>query len=221
MVTKTTNPLRFEDLDPLRFEDLSFNLVYRHKNWKNLIHLGKSGNDGGIDIDGEELTDKETRKWLVQCKRYKSIRPSEIEKILRELVQRNPSYKFIHLIVSCSLSRTSFERINKVKNELSLTEVEVWTNSNLEALLYHNYQDLLNVYFGLSIPGSFEERIKAVEKRKQYRDLLKEKLLKPFNPSQPLFGPHKFYDKNSLYVRYMSMRKSNIKIILDGTAILL
>ncbi len=63
-ITKTTNPIHFEDLEPMRFEDLTFNLLYRSKNWNIINHLGRSGNDGGIDIEGSETFQ------LTYCLRY-------------------------------------------------------------------------------------------------------------------------------------------------------
>ena len=192
-ITKTTNPIHFEDLNHVRFEDLCFNILHREKKWYNLNHLGKSGNDGGIDIEGIEVNnDKKATKWLIQCKRYKSISPSEIEKIIYELVNKNKNYKYIHLIVSCSFSRKALEKLELLKNTLNLNEILTWTNSNLEAKLYHEYPDLLKIYFGINIGTTFDNKLKQILKRQEYRDLLREQVFVPFDPSKPPIGSHRF-----------------------------
>ena len=40
-VTKTINPLHFEDLDPHRFEDLVRQHIYDFKNWRSLEPTGR------------------------------------------------------------------------------------------------------------------------------------------------------------------------------------
>ncbi|MFK7786389.1 MAG: restriction endonuclease, partial [Crocinitomicaceae bacterium] len=149
-ITKTTNPIHFEDLDPMRFEDLAFSILYRIKKWHSINHLGRSGNDGGIDIDGTEINeDKSITKWLIQCKRYQKIGPKLAESIVRELNKKNPKFEYFHLIISCPLSRSGHEKLESLKVELGIKEILIWTNSHLEAMLYHELPDLLNIYFGI------------------------------------------------------------------------
>lgn len=50
MVTRTINPIHFEDLEPHRFEDLIRQLMYDFKDWKSIEATGKLGSDDGIDI---------------------------------------------------------------------------------------------------------------------------------------------------------------------------
>lgn len=89
-VTKTMNPLHFEDLEPHRFEDLVRQLIYDFRQWKSLEAVGRAGGDEGIDIraiermqsydTGEaeqtddistatEVVESESRIWIIQCKR--------------------------------------------------------------------------------------------------------------------------------------------------------
>lgn len=195
-IQKTTNPIHFEDLNPMRFEDLAFNILYRNKNWHSLDHLGRSGNDGGIDIEGiEVVSDTNSKRWLVQCKRYQKFTPSEAEKVVRELRERNPEIANLLLVISCPFSKTGHDRLAQLRAELGLKELIVWTNSNLEAELYHKHPDLLNIYFGVSIGTSFDARLELIQKRMIYRDDLKKKLLKPFDPSVAIIGPKTFHDR--------------------------
>ena len=54
-VTKTINPLHFEDLEPHRFEDLVRQLIYDFRNWNALEATGRAGSDEGFDVRGREV----------------------------------------------------------------------------------------------------------------------------------------------------------------------
>jgi hypothetical protein len=70
----TTNRLHFEDLDPRRFEDLCHCLVYPLRDWREMAHVGRLGSDDGVDIDAiEQADDGARRRWVIQCKRYKTF----------------------------------------------------------------------------------------------------------------------------------------------------
>tara|TARA_R110002012_G_scaffold234963_1_gene408650 strand:- start:61 stop:654 length:594 start_codon:yes stop_codon:yes gene_type:complete len=85
--------------------------------------------------------------------------------------------------------------LKKLKEKLNIEELQVWTNSNLEAELYHNHPDLLNIYFGIAIGTSFDLRLELIEKRKKIRNDLKKELLKEFDSSKPIIGPHRFHHR--------------------------
>src|SRR4051794_21236881 len=105
-ITRTLNPLPFTDLEPRRFEDLIRQLVYDFRTWRALEATGRAGSDDGFDARGWEIvTDVEVgtsadsdddeqesttaylsdRKWLIQCKRERSIGPTKIENYIDEI----------------------------------------------------------------------------------------------------------------------------------------
>jgi hypothetical protein len=53
-VTRTVNPLHFEDLEPHRFEDLVRQIAYDYRVWQSLEATGRLGSDEGIDIRATE-----------------------------------------------------------------------------------------------------------------------------------------------------------------------
>lgn len=57
VVTRTTNPLPFQDLEPKRFEDLIRQLAYDFRQWRRLEATGRSGGDDGFDARGLEIVD--------------------------------------------------------------------------------------------------------------------------------------------------------------------
>ena len=54
-MTKTLNPLHFEDLEPHRFEDLVRQIIYDFKEWSLLEPTGRLGSDDGYDARGFEI----------------------------------------------------------------------------------------------------------------------------------------------------------------------
>ncbi len=148
--TKTTNRLHFTDLEPLRFEDLCLNIIQRQKDWKDIRHYGRSGNDDGIDILG---IDKKDESWYFQCKRYKSITKNELENIVDKILNFAKSKpNSVILFVACDVSKNHFEHFENKCNESGIKNSMIWTASKLEAELYKKHHDLLFTYFGISIP---------------------------------------------------------------------
>jgi len=192
-IQRTYGPIHFEDLEHRRFEDLVFNVLYRSKKWYKLNHLGRTGDDNGIDVEGLEIvSEKQVHKTIIQCKRYQSISPSEIEKVVKEICSKNPEHKTVYLVVACNVSKKSHDKLEKLKSELNIVEIFVWTKSHLEAILYNQFPDLLHIYFGVGSGTAFDERLELLVKRKQYRDSLKMEIMNPFNPSEDIIGPHRF-----------------------------
>lgn len=148
--TKTINRLHFSDLDPLRFEDLCLEIIERVSIWKELYHLGRKGNDGGIDIYGIENNCEVEKIWFIQCKRYKEITKSQIRNAIDDAVKNEIPHKLL-LIISCDLSTKTLEYFKEYTSSKYIKEAEIWTATRLEANLYNNNKDLLEKYFGLNL----------------------------------------------------------------------
>jgi hypothetical protein len=104
-VTRTTNPLHFEDLEPHRFEDLIRQLIYDFREWHRLEATGRQGSEEGFDIRGWEIfatgsekyceneeeksIDEDDRIWLIQCKREKTITPKKLANYM-ETIELDP-----------------------------------------------------------------------------------------------------------------------------------
>jgi hypothetical protein len=193
MVNKTTNKLHFEDLSPIRFEDLAVNIVHNKLNWKKILHIGRLGNDEGVDIEAIEIDKNEKEVlWYVQCKRYQRFSIKDVTEVIDQIKKRDLKPDALLIVVSCSLSKKTMDYIAKISKDNGIKEWNVWTDSLLEAMLYSEYPDLLNIYFGISVNFKEKSKVELIEKRKKIRDDLKENLLKSFNPNLPLIGSHRF-----------------------------
>src|SRR5215203_4987485 len=104
--TRTLNPLPFGALEPRRFEDLVRQLAYDFRAWQSLEATGRTGSDSGFDARGweaqlasavaDEIDDNDEdaepqvslespRKWLIQCKRERSIGPTKIVQYVNDI----------------------------------------------------------------------------------------------------------------------------------------
>lgn len=166
-VTKTTNPLHFEDLEPHRFEDLARQLIYDFRDWANLEATGRTGSDDGFDIRGRELiynTDDideedpsnipcDERIWLIQCKREKSISPQKIATYLNDIFKRIEEQLYgIIFIAACNFSKKTRDTFITEIRKYGIKEFQLWGRAELEDLLFQPKNDhLLFAYFGISL----------------------------------------------------------------------
>ncbi|MCT8330352.1 restriction endonuclease [Albidovulum sediminis] len=162
--TKTTNPIHFEDLDPKRFEDLVRELIYDFRDWQTIEATGKGGDDDGFDIraferttttvtddDGEEVVrPMDGNLWMIQCKREKTIPPSKIAKILKDIDPGNPPYGYI-LAAATNFSKKSYDTFRDELTKLGVLEFYLWGNATLETELHQPKNDrILFTFFGIS-----------------------------------------------------------------------
>lgn len=195
-VTKTLNPLHFEDLEPHRFEDLVRQLIYDLKSWRLLEPTGRMGSDDGYDARGQEIvdfieTEEETgtgedkeeismpiqpdRLWQIQCKREKSITPQKIESYVKEMIKDDAVPYGVIFAAPCDFSKKTRDAfINKIR-EKGVQEFYLWGRADLEDLLFQPKNDyLLFAYFGISL------QIRKRNQKSQIRNILslKRKLIK-------------------------------------------
>lgn len=169
-VSKTVNPLHFEDLEPHRFEDLVRQLIYDFKDWKSIEATGRSGSDEGFDVraweniyadqDLEEENEEERliakpegRLWLIQCKREKSITPQKLKKYAEDIdVSPNQPIYGVIFAAACDFSKRSRDVFIDVIREKGIQEFHLWGKAELEDMLFQPKNDhLLFAYFGFSL----------------------------------------------------------------------
>ncbi|MCE4066155.1 restriction endonuclease [Chryseobacterium gleum] len=165
MVTKTINPLHFEDLEPHRFEDLIRQLIYDFREWKTIEATGKLGSDDGIDIlavenhienfndDEDDEIIRTERVWIIQCKREKSISPKKLESIIENDIKKQNSIPHGYILAaSTNFSKKSRDIFKLKLNELGVKEFYIFGKSEIEDLLFlPKYDHLLFAYFGISL----------------------------------------------------------------------
>lgn len=160
-MSRTYNPLHFEDLEPKRFEDLIRGLAYDVKDWLEIEATGRSGNDKGFDIrawekkavDDEESEDQPTaNKWLIQCKREKQIGPKKAETYTRAILKENDDLYGVIFVCSSDLSIDARDAIRKILAKGGVQEVRIWSRAEVEDQLYQPKNDhLLFAFFGFSL----------------------------------------------------------------------
>lgn len=156
MITKTTHKLPFLEIDSLRFEDLGFNIVSRLDNLYKIKHYGRMGSDDGIDIWADFGNEGESKIWFIQCKRYKRFSKKDSKKVIDRIVKSKELPQKILLIIACGCSKSTDNYLIEYAGEHGIRQVEIWTASNLESILYSKYTDLLSIYFGVKIEDKIE-----------------------------------------------------------------
>lgn len=170
--TKTTNRLHFSDLDPMRFEDICFMMLNAKFKGIELEHIGRTGNDSGIDIKGTiKLSADRSHKWIIQCKRQKSISGSELKTIVAAIAAGGTSYDKLLIIVSCDVSKRNREILDTYCQLNGIATPELWTATNLETYL-DEYPKILKLAFGI------DKEIKKNIQRINRGLKMKERLLK-------------------------------------------
>jgi hypothetical protein len=173
-VTKTTNPLHFEDLEPHRFEDLVRQLAYEFKQWRKLEATGRAGSDDGFDARGWEIVRLDgdiaepesegqedelrapittDRLWLIQCKREKGIGPKKLIDYL-EAIPATERASLYGIVFACAsdFSKKARDGFNQKCREFGVSECYLWGKAELEDMLFQPKNDgLLFAYFGISL----------------------------------------------------------------------
>lgn len=182
-VSRTLNPLHFEDLEPHRFEDLIRQLAYGFRPWKTLEATGRLGGDEGVDILGVEairaspelVEDDESdevvspvveeRAWRFQCKRNKTVRPAMMRTIVEEAVPEGSSSPYgLIVAVACDVSAMTMTAFREELLKRGVAEGHLWTKAHLEDLLFLPENDhLLFAYFGFSLVTRRQSKIRTIQ----------------------------------------------------------
>ncbi len=190
-ITRTTNPLHFEDLDPHRFEDLIRQLAYDIRDWYKIEATGRGGSDEGIDIrawekastihnDDEDPSGNqgeiivEGNLWVIQCKREQRLGPSQIRKIVSSLKDNSQIYGYI-IAAPANFSKKAYDTFRAEIRKKSIVECYLWGRAELEDMLLLPKNDrILFTFFGLSLSTrrrsrTIEVRFKVNNKNKLFR----------------------------------------------------
>lgn len=83
------------------------------------------------------------------------------------------------LVLSCSLSKQNIEYFETEMHNLGIATVMIWTSSFLEARLYHEFHDLLFVYFGIDVLKKRRNKMKAVSRNLAMKKQMKKDFIDP------------------------------------------
>jgi hypothetical protein len=106
--------------------------------------------------DGDEAEERPgtiERLWTIQCKREKSIHPSDVKKIIQEAIPDGGEapYGFI-LAAACDFSKKSRDTFIIELRDRGVEEFYLWGKADLEDVLFLPKNDhLLFAYFGISL----------------------------------------------------------------------
>lgn len=172
-VTKTLNPLHFEDLEPKRFEDLVRELLYDFRDWYKIEPTGRTGSDEGYDTRAweksnivsntdieEKVEDEDETKgsralegnlWMIQCKREKEIGAKRIVEIVEESIKGDVPYGYF-LAAPVNFSKKTYDAFAEALRQKGVMEFFLWGKGEMEHMLMMPKNDrILFAFFGISL----------------------------------------------------------------------
>lgn len=178
-VTKTTNPLHFEDLEPHRFEDLVRRLLYGFREWINIEPTGRGGSDEGFDVRAWERDDAITnvseegeegtrsvggRLWQIQAKREKIITPAKMRELVKDGVDgQHPPHGYV-LAAATNITKSCFDVFRDELKKKGVKEFYFWGKDHLEdQLALPQNDDILFTFFGISLSPRRRSRISEIK----------------------------------------------------------
>ena len=170
-LSRTTNPIHFEDLEPHRFESLVRQLLYDLRDWATLEATGQGGADDGYDArafekasgsENGEPSQVEGNLWMIQCKREHKLGPTRVKDIIEESIQGEVPYGFI-LAAPTNFSKKSYDVFRDTLREKGVMEFYLWGKPTLEDMLYFPKNDrILFTFFGVSFVSNRKSRATEV-----------------------------------------------------------
>lgn len=185
-VSRTYARLPFHDLSPDRFEDMCLGIIYGLQNWTDIQRYGVQGSDGGIDIHGEFIQDGILNRWVIQCKRHKTLSTKDVKHIIKDFKEKNDFIpdRYI-LMVSCDPSRKTHEQFKSHAIKAGIEEAVIYPAVRIETELYERHPNLLYIFFGISMNN---RRSKTVASLKHCLSI-KKKMLSNFKVSPDYPNP--------------------------------
>jgi hypothetical protein len=172
-----------------------------------LEHTGRTGNDSGIDIKGSiQLSSDRVDKWIIQCKRQKSISGSELKNIVDLVIASGTSYDKLLIIVSCDVSKRNREILETHCQLSSIAIPELWTLTNLETYLYE-YPKILKLAFGIDNEKENKKNIQRLNlglkmKERLLKVIIDHKFIKdPSNRNYIINDPSSKFISDEVYIR--------------------
>ena len=180
-VARTYHELPFNTLDPARFETLILGMVYRMTRWEGIRHYGESGGDDGIDIAAiETLENDKMRTWHFQCKRYDKINAKQMCKIIDSYIEKNPTLPDRYVLaIGCGISKKADDDFNKYAMSKGFQSVIIWTKSEIEAMLYADYHDLLFAYFGINLSSQRNKSVSSLRRNITLKKRMRKDFIDP------------------------------------------
>jgi hypothetical protein len=128
--------------------------------WEEIHHDGRTGADGGVDIRAvERLADGTSRRWAIQCRRYKTAAAATLRKAVDDVVGGGePRPDVLVVAVGCDVSKAARESFQEYTRSKGVQSAQLWTASTIEATLYAHRHDLLFAFFDVSLAGRARER---------------------------------------------------------------
>jgi len=144
-LSKTVQPIHFEDFDGFQFERLVFAYHARTDKWHSLEWYGQAGSDLGRDIWGIRDDDtKDGESVCIQCVNRKNLTFAKAKKDSdKVLTAANGAPKRFRIVARSKVSAEMRDRIKAHLASKGVMVCDVWSGSEFEERLRHGAEALL------------------------------------------------------------------------------
>jgi hypothetical protein len=148
-LSKTVNPIHFEDLDGSQFERLVFAYHARAHKWRSLEWYGQAGSDLGRDIWGvrdDGTADGES--MCIQCVNRKNLTFAKAEQDTKKVLKAPSGIpKRFRIVARSTVSAKMRDRIKAHLTNKGVTHCDVWSGAEFEELVRTDAEALLKRFF--------------------------------------------------------------------------
>jgi hypothetical protein len=159
LISKTVNPIHFDDYSGIQFERLVF-AYHLRVGWTDLVWHGQSGGDDGRDVGGyEPLADARYRRAIIQCVNRKQL---TFQKATRDMTNAiNVSMESVEafkFVCRGNVSNRRREQIADFARSLGISSATVWSGTEFEENLRLHAESLLKRFVeGVEFPDAAED----------------------------------------------------------------
>ncbi len=146
MLSRTVQPIHFDDFDGRQFERLVFAYLLRTDNWFSLEWYGQTGSDSGRDIWGERERDSypQGQKVCIQCANRKSLTYKKVQEDLEKILGGLHGKPDIFVVVCGGVVSASLrDKAKKLREQKQIHLIEIWSGNEFEERLRAKTESLL------------------------------------------------------------------------------
>ena len=193
-LTRTVQPVHFEDFSGHQFERLVFAHHLRTEKWRTIEWYGQSGSDLGRDIWGERETGG---SLCIQCVNRKTTAATKITRDLDQIVRAPGGIPDTVLVVcASSVSAKLRDKVKEHAHNKGIAQCDIWSGHEFEERLRRDAENLLKRFIeGETFPDDPEDLRRLTDSKAVGDDAVVERIIRVLD--RPAFHTP-FHQESSL-----------------------
>lgn len=162
MLTRSVQPIHFEDYSGRQFERIVFAYHLRADRWRSLEWYGQVGSDLGRDIWGIR---QDSSRVCIQCANRRRIAVSKAAQAIDSvLTSQSGKPDLFRFVCACNVSAASRDKIKEHAKAKGIDDCDIWSGEEFDEYLRARCETLLQRFvLGIEFPDSPEDLANFVE----------------------------------------------------------